>query len=52
MTVRSNTTPIDPRDDLETSDDAVVWPEPSPLSSWWQKVMQPPADRRSAPQKS
>ncbi|MBB5916444.1 hypothetical protein BJY24_005356 [Nocardia transvalensis] len=49
MTVRSNTpTPASGEDD-EAPDDAVVWPEPSPLTSWWQTVMQDSTDRRRPP---
>ncbi|MBF6170754.1 hypothetical protein [Nocardia blacklockiae] len=49
MPVRSKFTPAVVRDDDETTpDEAVVWPEPSPLSSWWQQVMQAPADSRPA----
>ncbi|PXX61608.1 hypothetical protein DFR70_108166 [Nocardia tenerifensis] len=29
------------------TDSAVVWPDPSPLASWWQQVMQPGSSERS-----
>ncbi|BCK55635.1 hypothetical protein [Nocardia wallacei] len=50
MTVRSNITPTVSRENDEAApDEAVVWPEPSPLTSWWQQVMQAPAERSPAP---
>ncbi|WP_156959765.1 hypothetical protein [Nocardia sp. BMG51109] len=52
MTVRTNSTPTAPREDGDATDDAVVWPEPSPLSSWWQQVMQASTEGRSTPRAS
>ncbi|MBF6328165.1 hypothetical protein [Nocardia transvalensis] len=49
MTVHSQAVPVPPREDDELADDAVVWPDPSPLSSWWQQIMQTPAERPVPP---
>ncbi|MFF0494519.1 hypothetical protein ACWDSJ_32110 [Nocardia sp. NPDC003482] len=47
MTVRPQAAPVSPRDDGDSADEAVVWPDPSPLAAWWTKIMQTPGDRRS-----
>ncbi len=35
------------RQDFDDSRNSVVWPDPSPLSSWWEAVMR--GDARSRP---
>ncbi|RDI66995.1 hypothetical protein [Nocardia pseudobrasiliensis] len=40
-------TPESQRDEGESAEEAVVWPDPSPLASWWAQVMKPSGDRRA-----
>ncbi|MCM6775315.1 hypothetical protein NDR87_16450 [Nocardia sp. CDC159] len=47
MIVRPQAAPVSPREEAEAIDDAVVWPDPSPLASWWAQVMQAPSERRA-----
>ncbi|WP_167829109.1 hypothetical protein [Nocardia brasiliensis] len=42
---RANQASVDIADD---TDSTVVWPDPSPLASWWAQVMQPGAGSRTA----
>ncbi|MBW0271777.1 hypothetical protein ATM97_14325 [Nocardia sp. MH4] len=35
---RGRTTPPDP-DDNEVAGETISWPEPSPLQSWWESIM-------------
>ncbi|MBF6167172.1 hypothetical protein IU486_20805 [Streptomyces gardneri] len=48
---------IEPRDPLlapaepgsgNSSETAVIWPDPSPLDAWWRRIMHPDPLRRDA----
>ncbi|WP_155981340.1 hypothetical protein [Nocardia sp. BMG111209] len=49
MISRPQTTPVTPRESDDSLADTVVWPDPSPLTAWWQQVMQTPAEQTVPP---